>query len=109
MLSHVNQVSRIIRTVVRNPIKFSKETQGPLLKTVRISFEPLKTDSILEWALHYLMSQCLTYGTLRFLVSRHLMRSVWRWFRLILSLAPLGVGFGPSFLAVVSSYAFVVF
>ena len=61
------------------------------------------------------MSQCLTYGTLRFLVSRHFFAqfgggfvlpyrwfslgvgfdpSFWRWFRLILPLIPLGVGFG---------------
>ena len=46
--SYVNEVSRIIRTVVRNPTEFFKETKGPLSKTDRISFEPLKTDSILE-------------------------------------------------------------
>ena len=86
LLSHVNQVSRIIKTVVRNPIKFS-----------------------LNGTLRSLVSQCLTYGTFVFLVSRHLLRSVWRWFRHILSLTPLSVGFGPSFYAVVSSYAFVVF
>ena len=48
LLSYVNKVSRVIRTKIRNPTDFFKETKGPLSKTDRISFEPLKTDSILE-------------------------------------------------------------
>ena len=36
LLSSVNKLSRIIRTVVRNPTEFSKETKGPLSKTVSL-------------------------------------------------------------------------
>ena len=36
LLSYVNEVSRIIRTVVRNPTEFCKETKGPLTKTVSL-------------------------------------------------------------------------
>ena len=34
LLIYVNEVSRIIRTVVRSPAEFPKETKGVLSKTV---------------------------------------------------------------------------
>ena len=36
MLSYVNEVGKIIRTLVRNPTEFCKETKGSLTKTVSL-------------------------------------------------------------------------
>ena len=36
LLSYVNEVGKIIRTLVRNSTEFCKETKGPLTKTVSL-------------------------------------------------------------------------
>ena len=52
LLSSVSKFSRKIRTVVKNPTEFSKETKGRISKnclTQKESSEHLNTDSILDW------------------------------------------------------------
>ena len=119
-LSYVNEAKRIIRTVVRNPTKFCKETKGPLQKPSHSKgeFRTLKADLIIAWGTSF--SIVLPMGRFAFYTPSLAVVSSYpiggsigcwfrtfflRWFRLLLSFVPFSCWFWSFLLAVVSPYS----